>query len=120
MIVTLGSQTVSLVLRDSPTERWELLAAVAGDGTVPLRAAAAAVGWAWPSGPTRPPGRYQGDVRAYGRLVADHLIDQGATVLEVCRAGAVVLAAIAEAGLPGSRAIEEAARPTSPPAEVAA
>ena len=120
MHLTIGSQTVTLALHDSATERWELLGSVSSDGVVSLRAAAAAVGWAWPSGPTRPPGRFQGDVGAYGRQVADHLIGQGATVVDICRAGAAVLAAIAQAGLPGVEAVREAARPTSPPVEVVA
>jgi hypothetical protein len=118
MTLTIGSQTIVLALRPSATERLELLASLPRDGTVPLRAAAAAVGWAWPSGPSKPPGRYSGDVAAYGRQVADHLLEQGVSLVEICRAGAAVLAAIAGAGIPGLGEVEAAARPTSPPVEV--
>ncbi len=112
---TLGSATVALAPRSSAIERLEMLAPIQAQGTISIRHAAAVVGWSWPVGPTRPAGRYSGDVAAYGGAVADELLGRGVSAAEIVTAAVGVLDAIVAAGLPGLGAAKEAARPTSAP-----
>ena len=114
--LTIGGSTVHLIPPKSPTVRLELIQALPGDGSVPVRLAAAAVGLCWPADPTRPTARYSGDVGAYGLAVSDDLLSRGAMVADVVRAGVACLQAIASAPLPGVAQAKEAARPFADPA----
>jgi len=116
MDIQIGNESTALVLPRSATARFEIVQALGEGQTVPLRVAAAAVGLGWPSGPRRPRARYSGDVQGYGGEVADELLERGATMVDIVRAGAKVIEGIARDGIPGLREAKQGTHPTEPPA----